>query len=808
MLSARYLLRVTLFLAAMLLANMTAMAAGPVLLPNTEFDDSITSYVSVFEDPTNELAISDLLDPGIQRRFRPSHSTTLRFGETQATYWVRFSIDNSYPSSRSVIVALGNNRFSHITLYNISTLGQYLTIFPSRDFPLPKGHFLQAHPYILELPAKTTSSYLMKIESAGLLNSDLRLISMDRYSANEEWYSAVQNLIAGWLFATAAYFLHIALSRRLQLAGYAAFYCFCGAFFGITWLGQLALFDGKPFDLQQVILLSVTGMLISRALFCYHLSWIGSSANRSRQWILASLIVSLGLLATAMLTHFGCIESTIPAVILLSELSLLIVSLTSESRNKTSLNLVTTSTLLGITVTSMMLMTNFNLMEQDSFSFWAALILPTGISTFLVITMMLLLDQPITGLRSTSRGLTTNSRLLDKISHELTTPTSNVIWANDLLLDTPLTDNQRDYLETLQLSAIELRQVTSELSDLAKIQDEHLYLSKAPFDVIEAALPTVSHFRKRAKQRQVELLLDHEDDFSTRVMGDEVRFRTLLHNLLRSLLEHLDEGSLSIHMANTSLGGLEGVCIQIRMTGRISQRDKLQSFTDALLDKTTSEKRSFDVSWNLLILQQLLNFMQVAVEIESMNNRLVSLTLYAPLETSPQQEQRAHHHDDSLVGTSVLILDDNAQLRHVLEKQVRRWGMRPQSTHNAKEALAMLRNQCGLEHPYETMIVDQDMSSIGGLELAHKIQDDAEINPKPRLVMLTSSNASREQPSASLVGIQQLVEKPVSSEHLKIAMMALKSRSTPDSSDSDEQSSENQTDQTAAKSQTASRTDD
>ena len=119
----------------------------------------------------------------------------------------------------------------------------------------------------------------------------------------------------------------------------------------------------------------------------------------------------------------------------------------------------------------------------------------------------------------------------------------------------------------------------------------------------------------------------------------------------------------------------------------------------------------------------------------------------------------------------------------------------------------MLRNQCGLRHPYDAMIVDQDMSSIGGLDLANKIQDDAEIDPKPQLVMLTSNNVTREQQSASLAGIQQLVEKPVSSEHLKIAMIALKISPSSDNSDSNKQVSGDQTAKNAADTKTAPKTD-
>ena len=773
MLSALYLL-----LATFLLASMPAMAAGPVLLPDTEFDDSITSYASVFKDAENRLTIQDLLDHDIQRRFTPSHATTLRFGETDSTYWIRFSIDNSYPSPRQLVVTLGNNRFSHITLYNISVPGQYQKIEPSNDIPLPADHFLQAHPYLLELPERTTSSYLMKVSSNGLLNSDIRLVSLHTYAANEEYYSVVQSMISGWLLATAAYFIHLAASRRFLLAGYAALYCLSGILFGAAWVGQLSFIDMLPLGQNQIALLSVATMLLSRSLFCYHLAWIGPYAPRSRNGTLLPLAISISLIAIEMLIGTNRIESLIPAALFLTELGLLVVSITGETRHKNSQILLSISTLFSMTMTAIVILTNFNLMEQDTWSFWSAFMIPIGVATLMVIMMMLLLNQPITGLRSTSRRVMADSRLLEKISQELVTPTNNVMGAHELLQDTPLTDHQRDYLETLQFSAIELRQVSSELMDLARIQDEYLKLSQAPFDIIKAAMPIVSLFHKRTSQRKVELLLDHEDEFNAHVIGDEVRFRTLLYHLLRGLLDHLQEGNFSIHMANTS-PGRDSLCMQIRMTGRITKRDILQGFTDALRenDKHLIDKHIADLSWNLLILQQLLSFMQVAVELESLNSRVLSITLYTPMEMADALQSQPHHNDDSLIGTSALILADNPQLRKLLDKQVRRWGVRPQTTHNAKEALAMLRNQCSLEQPFDIMILDQDMTSITPQELTLKINEDKEIQPKPNLSVLTNSHTGREHAQTDSEDTGQLIEKPVSSEVLKSALLALNNRS-------------------------------
>jgi CheY-like chemotaxis protein len=124
----------------------------------------------------------------------------------------------------------------------------------------------------------------------------------------------------------------------------------------------------------------------------------------------------------------------------------------------------------------------------------------------------------------------------------------------------------------------------------------------------------------------------------------------------------------------------------------------------------------------------------------------------------------------------ILIVDDNASLRKVIEKQIRRWGVRVESTYSGKEALAMLRNQAATGHAFDGAIIDQDMPVMNGLELMQRIQDDASISPKPNVLMLTGLSISSVREQAHAVGIYHLLAKPASGERLKRALLELKYR--------------------------------
>jgi CheY-like chemotaxis protein len=112
----------------------------------------------------------------------------------------------------------------------------------------------------------------------------------------------------------------------------------------------------------------------------------------------------------------------------------------------------------------------------------------------------------------------------------------------------------------------------------------------------------------------------------------------------------------------------------------------------------------------------------------------------------------------------------------VIEKQVRRWGMRPESTYSGKEALAMMRNQISMGQPYDILIIDHDMPVMNGLQLAERIQQDKDIDHKPALLMLTGMNVTVVREDAVAVGIQQLLAKPASGDRLRQALQGLRFR--------------------------------
>ena len=216
-----------------------------------------------------------------------------------------------------------------------------------------------------------------------------------------------------------------------------------------------------------------------------------------------------------------------------------------------------------------------------------------------------------------------------------------------------------------------------------------------------------------------------------------------------------------------------GVRIQLQLSNTLVKPEELKHAFRILQQQNDGTPTDHD-HWSLLVTRQLIEITGGHLAVESMTGQGASLTLCLPINAT--YAERSTTRDDSLIGLKILIVDDNASLRSVIEKQVRRWGMRPESTYSGKEALAMLRNQINIGQPFDAIIIDHDMPVMNGLQLAERIQNDADIEPKPARLMLTGLSTSAVVEDARQTGIQQVIAKPASGERLRQALLELRYR--------------------------------
>ncbi|HCE46744.1 MAG TPA: hybrid sensor histidine kinase/response regulator [Lentisphaeria bacterium] len=355
------------------------------------------------------------------------------------------------------------------------------------------------------------------------------------------------------------------------------------------------------------------------------------------------------------------------------------------------------------------------------------------------------------------------SEFLANMSHEIRTPMNGIIGMAELLMDTNPTREQKEYLDSMVMSAESLMSIINDILDLSKIEAQKIELESTSFNLRDSVGDILNTLGLRASEKGLELAYHIPPDVPDAVVGDPVRLRQIIVNLVGNAIKFTEKGEVVVSVDLESVDKDSALLyFTVADTGIGIPAEKLKLIFEPFSQADASMTRRYGgTGLGLTISSRLVELMGGRIWLESEVGRgskfhftiKLGITQFPSVRQIPEKLENLH-------DLKVLVVDDNATNRRILEEMLKNWRMKPTTADGAQSALQMMETATGSGEPFRLLLLDANMPVTDGFGLVEQIKQHP-VFSGTTIMMLTSSGQRGDTARCRELGISAYLIKPI-----------------------------------------------